>query len=71
MLTMLIPGRKSQGKDMDVFIQTAVEELNELWQCVRLRDRASNTVFIMCAAVLWTINDFPARSSLSGWSGQW
>ncbi|GJS93978.1 uncharacterized protein Tco_0800946 [Tanacetum coccineum] len=24
----------------------------------------------MKAAVLWTINDFPARSSLSGWSGQ-
>ncbi|GJS47957.1 F-box domain containing protein [Tanacetum coccineum] len=24
----------------------------------------------MIAMVLWTINDFPARSSLSGWSGQ-
>ncbi|GJT32928.1 putative ribonuclease H-like domain-containing protein [Tanacetum coccineum] len=24
----------------------------------------------MKAALLWTINDFPARSSLSGWSGQ-
>ncbi|GJT40197.1 zinc finger, PHD-type containing protein, partial [Tanacetum coccineum] len=24
----------------------------------------------MRAMVLWTINDFPARSSLSGWSGQ-
>ncbi|KAM6574759.1 hypothetical protein CsatA_023086 [Cannabis sativa] len=24
----------------------------------------------MRAALLWTINDFPARSSLSGWSGQ-
>ncbi|GJU38931.1 F-box domain containing protein [Tanacetum coccineum] len=26
--------------------------------------------FNMRAMVLWTINDFPARSSLSGWSGQ-
>ena len=24
----------------------------------------------MRAALLWTVNDFPARSSLSGWSGQ-
>ncbi|GKD72773.1 hypothetical protein Tco_1331055 [Tanacetum coccineum] len=24
----------------------------------------------MKAALLWTINDFPARSSLSGWTGQ-
>ena len=24
----------------------------------------------MRAMLLWTINDFPARSSLSGWSGQ-
>ncbi|GJT47440.1 uncharacterized protein Tco_0956155 [Tanacetum coccineum] len=36
----------------------------------RQRTAATNTLFQMKAAVLWTINDFPARSSLSGWSGQ-
>nr|GEX57387.1 hypothetical protein [Tanacetum cinerariifolium] len=33
-------------------------------------DVASGHKFNMRAMVLWTINDFPARSSLSGWSGQ-
>ncbi|GKD90585.1 RNA-directed DNA polymerase, eukaryota, partial [Tanacetum coccineum] len=33
-------------------------------------DVASGQKFNMRAMVLWTINDFPARSSLSGWSGK-
>nr|GFA45160.1 hypothetical protein [Tanacetum cinerariifolium] len=33
-------------------------------------DVAIGLKFNMRAMVLWTINDFPARSSLSGWSGQ-
>ncbi|GJX74158.1 hypothetical protein Tco_0312753 [Tanacetum coccineum] len=33
-------------------------------------DADTGTYFEMKAALLWTINDFPARSSLSGWSGQ-
>ncbi|GKC61123.1 hypothetical protein Tco_1088721 [Tanacetum coccineum] len=33
-------------------------------------DVVTCTNFKMKAALLWTINDFPARSSLSGWSGQ-
>ncbi|GJW68426.1 reverse transcriptase domain-containing protein [Tanacetum coccineum] len=45
-------------------------ELQELWKGVWTKDAATNTLFQMKAAVLWTINDFPARSSLSGWSGQ-
>ena len=71
MLTLLIPGPKSPGKDMDVFLQPLVEELKHLWQYgERIKDAATNTYFTMKAALLWTINDFPARSSLSGWSGQ-
>ncbi|GJT45171.1 hypothetical protein Tco_0953886 [Tanacetum coccineum] len=45
MLTLLIPGPKSPGKDIDVYLRPLIEDLK-------------------------TINDFPARSSLSGWSGQ-
>ncbi|GJW00097.1 retrovirus-related pol polyprotein from transposon 17.6 [Tanacetum coccineum] len=48
MLTLLIPGPKSPGKDIDIYLRPLIEDLK----------------------VLWTINDFPARSSLSGWSGQ-
>ncbi|KAJ0682431.1 hypothetical protein HanPI659440_Chr16g0647251 [Helianthus annuus] len=71
MLTLLIPGPKSPGKDMDVFLRPLVDELKQLWQTgVRTKDAATNTYFTMKATLLWTINDFPARSSLSGWSGQ-
>ncbi|GKF79423.1 hypothetical protein Tco_0234991, partial [Tanacetum coccineum] len=45
MLTLLIPGPKSPGKDIDVYMRPLIEDLQ-------------------------TINDFPARSSLSGWSRQ-
>ncbi|GJX60509.1 hypothetical protein Tco_0291899 [Tanacetum coccineum] len=37
---------------------------------VETTDIVSGQNFNMRAMVLWTINDFPARSSLSGWSGQ-
>ncbi|KAJ9542126.1 hypothetical protein OSB04_028632 [Centaurea solstitialis] len=71
MLTLLIPGPKSPGKDMDVFLRPLVEELKHLWNTgVRTKDAATNTFFTMKAMLLWTINDFPASSSLSGWSGQ-
>jgi hypothetical protein len=71
MLTLLIPGPKSPGKDMDVFLRPLIDELKTLWSHgVRTNDAATNTSFTMRAMLLWTINDFPARSSLSGWSGQ-
>ncbi|XP_023738343.2 uncharacterized protein LOC111886342 [Lactuca sativa] len=42
-----------------------------LWsEGVQMRDASTNTVFNMRAMLLWTINDFPARGSLPGWSGQ-
>ncbi|KAL5564918.1 hypothetical protein UlMin_028082 [Ulmus minor] len=72
MLSLLIPGPQSPGKDMDVFLRPLIDELKELWvHGLDTRDAASeNGVFRMRAALLWTVNDFPARSSLSGWSGQ-
>ncbi|RYE04240.1 MAG: DUF4218 domain-containing protein, partial [Rickettsiaceae bacterium] len=71
MLTLLIPGPSSPGKDMDVFLEPLVEELKELWDNgFQVRDGANDEVFRLRAALLWTINDFPARSYLSGWSGQ-
>ncbi|GKA12693.1 retrovirus-related pol polyprotein from transposon 17.6 [Tanacetum coccineum] len=72
MLMLLIPGPKSPGKDIDVYLRPLIEDLKVLWdrKGVETIDVASGQKFNMRAMVLWTINDFPARSSLSGWSGQ-
>ncbi|GKB88719.1 CACTA transposable element, partial [Tanacetum coccineum] len=66
MLTLLIPGPKSPGKYIDVYLKPLVEELKNLWKKpgVKTLDVAANTKFTMRAMLLWTINDFPARSSL-------
>ncbi|GJR57262.1 hypothetical protein Tco_1499424 [Tanacetum coccineum] len=71
-LTFLIPGPKSPGKDIDVYLRPLIEDLKVLWdrKGVETIDVASVQKFNVRAMVLWTINDFPARSSLSGWSGQ-
>ncbi|KAL5569485.1 hypothetical protein UlMin_026060 [Ulmus minor] len=72
MLSLLIPGPQSPGKDMDVFLRPLIEELKELWENgIDTRDAGNDRkVFKMRAALLWTVNDFPTRSSLFGWSGQ-
>ncbi|GJX31250.1 F-box domain containing protein [Tanacetum coccineum] len=72
MLTLLIPGPKSSGKDIDVYLRPLIDDLKVLWALkgVETIDVATGQKFNMRAMVLWTINDFPARSSLSGWSGQ-
>ncbi|XP_071688992.1 uncharacterized protein [Rutidosis leptorrhynchoides] len=71
MLTLLIPGPKSPGKDIDIFLRPLIDELKVLWSDgVTTKDHATNSYFNMRAIILFTINDFPARSSLSGWSGQ-
>ncbi|XP_073120394.1 uncharacterized protein [Henckelia pumila] len=53
---------------MDVFLQPLIEELKQLWEGVNTRDAVTNDIFLMHAAVLWTINDFPAYALMSGWS---
>ena len=72
MLTLLIPGPQSPGNGMDIFLRPLIDELNDLWvNGLETRDAASeNSVFRMQAALLWTINDFLARSILSRWSRQ-
>ena len=46
-----------------------IDELKQLWETgVETRDAYNGTVFSMRAAVLSTINDFPAYALMSGWS---
>ena len=69
MLSLLIPGKNSPGKDIDVYLQPLIEELKELWvQGVETFDVSTKKNFQMHVAVLWTINDFPAYGDFSGWS---
>ncbi|GJT52265.1 hypothetical protein Tco_0978422 [Tanacetum coccineum] len=72
MLTLLIPGPKSPGKDIDVYLRPLIDDLKDLWAKpgVETIYVATGLKFNIRAMVLWTINDFTARSSLSRWSGQ-
>ncbi|GJR27461.1 zinc finger, PHD-type containing protein [Tanacetum coccineum] len=62
----------SMWPDIDVYLRPLIDDLKVLWAKpgVETIDVATGLKFNMRAMVLWTINDFPARSSLSGWSGQ-
>ena len=68
LLSLLIPGTHSPGKEIDVYMRPLIDELNELWDVgTPTYDAYSNQSFTMKAAVLWTISDFPAYGMLSGW----
>ncbi|XP_042962362.1 uncharacterized protein LOC122296625 [Carya illinoinensis] len=69
LLTCLIPGPKSRGNDIDVFLRPLVDELISLWEAgIETYDAYGADVFQLHASLLWTINDFPAYANLSGWS---
>nr|KAJ0194332.1 hypothetical protein LSAT_V11C800438730 [Lactuca sativa] len=68
MMSLLIPGKDSPEKDIDVYLRPLVDELNVLWENgVETYDSEFRCAFNMRATVIWTINDFPAYN-LSGWS---
>ncbi|KAK9936382.1 hypothetical protein M0R45_013227 [Rubus argutus] len=67
MLTLLIPGPKQPGNDIDVYLQPLIEDLQHLWHNgVEVYDAFSKTVFNLRSILLWTINDFPAYGNLAG-----
>ncbi|KAL3644293.1 hypothetical protein CASFOL_012225 [Castilleja foliolosa] len=67
-LSLLIPGKNSPGKDIDVYLRPLVDELKELFtEGADTFDFSVKKTFRMHASVLWTINDFPAYGDLSGW----
>nr|GEW80769.1 hypothetical protein [Tanacetum cinerariifolium] len=72
MLTLLIPSPKSSGKEIGVYLRPLIDDPKDLWAKpgVKTIDVATCQKFNMRAMVLWTINDFFARSNLSGWSWQ-
>ncbi|XP_041000851.1 uncharacterized protein LOC121246677 [Juglans microcarpa x Juglans regia] len=67
MLSLLITGPKAPGNDIDVFLRPLVDELSELWEeGIHTFDAYNGQMFRLHAALLWTINDFPAYANLSG-----
>ena len=69
MISMLIPGPKSPGNNIDVYLEPLIDELKDLWiNGVATWDAKLKKNFTLRAYLLWTINDFPAYGMLSGWS---
>lgn len=68
-LSVIIPGPKSPGKNLDLFMQPLIEELSDLWtNGILTHDSYKGQNFRMRAAYLWSIHDFPAYGMFSGWS---
>ncbi|OMO95192.1 Transposon, En/Spm-like protein [Corchorus capsularis] len=68
-LSLICPGPTNPKKNIDVYLQPLIEELNHLWVYgADTFDCVSSSNFNMRAALMWTINDFPAYGMLSGWS---
>ncbi|GJX18101.1 leucine-rich repeat protein [Tanacetum coccineum] len=66
-MSMLILGPKTPT-NIDVYLQPLIDELNDLWGGINAYDVHRKENFTLRAALLWTINDFPAYSMLTGWS---
>ncbi|XP_074341900.1 uncharacterized protein LOC141679297 [Apium graveolens] len=68
-MPLLIPGPTDPTKDLHVYLRLLIDELKVLWHTgVETYDMFSCTNFIMKAALLWTISDFPGLAMLRGWS---
>ncbi|XP_020258143.1 uncharacterized protein LOC109834511 [Asparagus officinalis] len=69
MLTLLIPGPKQPGNDIDIYLQPLVDDLQLLWENgVEAYDAFSKSTFNLKTMLMWTINDFPAYGNLAGCS---
>ncbi|XP_019170676.1 PREDICTED: uncharacterized protein LOC109166223 [Ipomoea nil] len=68
-LSMIIPGKKMPGNDIDIYMQPLIKELNELWSFgIETFDASQGQFFKLHATLMWTISDFPGLGNLSGWN---
>ncbi|XP_015970415.1 uncharacterized protein LOC107493896 [Arachis duranensis] len=67
-LSMIIPGLKMPGNNIDVYLEPLVDELKQLWDGVETYDANKGTTFKMRAALMWPVSDFPGLENLSGWN---
>jgi hypothetical protein len=66
-MSMLIPGPKGPGNDIDVYLEPLVDELMQLWAGVDTYDVVTKQNFSLRAALLWTMHDLPAYAYLAGY----
>ncbi|CAH9127397.1 unnamed protein product [Cuscuta epithymum] len=67
-LTSIIPGKHNPKAKIDVYLQPLIDELKCLWETgVVTYDVSLKHNFVLKAALMWTISDFPAYGMLSGW----
>ena len=66
-MSMLIPGPKGPGNDIDVYLEPLVDELMQLWAGVDTYDVVTKKNFFLRAALLWTMHDLPAYAYLAGY----
>lgn len=66
-MSLLIPGRKSPGQDIDVFLPPLVDELKDFWENgMKVYDAYKKEYFLLRACLMWGIHDLPAQGVLSG-----
>lgn len=66
---MLIPGPKSLGKNIVVYLRPLIDELKDLWEKgIDTWDEKVKKSFKLHAILLWKIIDIPAYAMLSGWT---
>jgi hypothetical protein len=71
LLTLLISGEEQvKSKNIDVYLQPLIDELEELWQlgvpAWDLSKQPNDQLFNLWAMVIWTIHDYPGYGLLSG-----
>jgi len=72
---MIIPGPNSPSEDnINVFLQPLVHDLKKLWVGIPVIDMSEpprpSRYFTMRGMLIWTINDFPAYTLVSGQVGK-
>ncbi|KAL0416845.1 UNVERIFIED_CONTAM: hypothetical protein Slati_3516400, partial [Sesamum latifolium] len=68
-LMIAIPDPSNPKRLIDVYIESLIEELQNLWHVgVLTHDNTKNETFTMCVALMWTVNDLHAYGMVSRWS---
>jgi len=66
-LSTVIFDPSSPDRNIDVCLRPLIDELTQLWSSGALTyDISRKQNFVMRAALMWTINDFPAYGMVSG-----
>jgi hypothetical protein len=67
LLTTLVSSSKQANNDIDIFLEPLMEDIQKLWEYgVTIWDEYNKQHFNLNAIIFYTINDNPARLSLTG-----